>query len=200
VDQLLASPSMDGPDPQATVVITTHDRAEDLLRCLNAVFEHTPPQAEIIVVDNAPSDDSTAEIVKNYPVRYLVERRKGASWGRRFGALAANNEIVAYIDDDVVVGPGWLDGLLAPFANPEVAAVTGLVMPFELETEAQEQFELHGFTFSRLLEAGVYGQEDLPDRRRNHRGERLHGCSAGTPHRTRPVRSGDGAGDRHALR
>lgn len=148
VDQLLASPPTDGPGLQATVVITTHDRAEDLLRCLNAVIEHTPPQTEILVVDNAPSDDSTAEIVKNYPVRYLVERRKGASWGRRFGALAAQNEIVAYIDDDVVVGPGWLDGLLEPFANPEVAAVTGLVMPFELETEAQEQFELYnGFAF-----------------------------------------------------
>ena len=148
VDQLLAALPMDGPDPQATVVITTHDRAEDLLRCLNAVIEHTPPQAEILVIDNAPSDDSTAEIAKNYPVRYLVERRKGASWGRRFGALAAKNEIVAYIDDDVVVGPGWLDGLLEPFTNPEVAAVTGLVMPFELETEAQEQFELYnGFTF-----------------------------------------------------
>lgn len=148
VDQLLGSLPMDGPDPQATVVITTHDRAEDLLRCLNAVIEHTPPRAEILVVDNAPSDNSTAEIAKNYPVRYLVERRKGASWGRRSGALAARNEIVAYIDDDVVVGPGWLDGLLEPFANPEVAAVTGLVMPFELETEAQEQFELYnGFTF-----------------------------------------------------
>jgi GT2 family glycosyltransferase len=148
VDQLLASSPLEGPDPQATVVITTHDRAEDLLRCLDAVVKHTPPQVEIIVVDNAPSDDSTAEVVKNYPVRYLVERRKGASWGRRFGALVARNEIVAYIDDDVVVGSGWLDGLLEPFANPEVAAVTGLVMPFELETEAQEQFELYnGFTF-----------------------------------------------------
>jgi len=53
VDQLLGSLPMAGPDPQATVVITTHDRAEDLLRCLNAVIEHTPPQAEILVIDNA---------------------------------------------------------------------------------------------------------------------------------------------------
>jgi len=100
-----------------------------------------------------------------------------------FGALAANNEIVAYIDDDVVVARAGSMDCLSRSHNPEVAAVTGLVMPFELETEAQEQFELYnGFTFRASRGRSSRPRGSLR-RRRKSPGERLHGRSEGAPHR-----------------
>ena len=124
--------------PTCSVVISTHNRVDDLQRCLDSIFAFTASDIEIIVVDNAPSDDSTARLSANYPVRYIIERRKGASWARTRGAKEASGEVVVYVDDDVVVDNNWVDNLLQPFVRPEVAAVTSLVMPLELETGAQE--------------------------------------------------------------
>jgi GT2 family glycosyltransferase len=74
------------------------------------------------------------------------------NWARTRGAEEASGEIIVYIDDDAIPRNGWLDALLEPFSNPEVAAVTGLIMPAELENDAQEGFERYcGFArgFSR---------------------------------------------------
>jgi SAM-dependent methyltransferase/GT2 family glycosyltransferase len=53
----------------------------------------------------------------------------------------ATGELLAFVDDDVEVDPRWLTSLRSAFADPDVMAVTGLVLPAELETEAQVAFE-----------------------------------------------------------
>ncbi|HWP47984.1 MAG TPA: glycosyltransferase [Candidatus Limnocylindrales bacterium] len=130
--------------PSASVVICTRNRTDDLRRCLDTLCTVATKDTEIIVVDNAPSDDSTTRLVTGYPVHYVLEPRKGLNWARTRGAQVAKGEVVIYTDDDVVVEAGWIKAMLRPFVDPQVAAVTGLVMPFELETEAQELFEQYG--------------------------------------------------------
>jgi len=135
--------------PTWSIIICTRNRTADLRRCLESLKTLNARDGEIIVVDNAPSDDSTAELVKQYlaqdaRVRYVREDRPGLNWARTRGALTATTEIVIYTDDDVVVDPGWVDAMLEPFSHSRVAAVTGLVMPLEMETEAQELFEQYG--------------------------------------------------------
>ena len=88
-------------------------------------------------------------MARAFPVTYLVEPRAGLNWARAAGARAASGDVVIYTDDDVVVETGWADAMRAPFAEPSVAAVTGLVLPLELETEAQELFELRYGGFGR---------------------------------------------------
>lgn len=134
-------------NPSSSIVVCTRDRPEDLQRCLAAACSFAGPGTEVLVVDNAPSDDRTALLTKEFPVRYALETRPGLNRARTRGAEEGSGEIVIYIDDDAIPGNGWLDALLEPFANPEVAAVTALVMPSELETDAQEVFERHcGFS------------------------------------------------------
>ncbi len=128
-------------DPSCSIVVCTRNRSEDLNRCLAAVCPSAGTRVEILVVDNAPSDDRAERLSKRYPVRYALEPRRGLNWARTRGAEEAGGEIVVYIDDDATPGNGWLDALLEPFDNPEVAAVTGLIMPAELENKAQEGFE-----------------------------------------------------------
>lgn len=127
-----------------SVVICTRDRTDDLRRCLESLRQIDMTGGEIIVVDNAPSDDATARLVADYPVRYVREERVGLNWARSRGAQAAIGEIVLFTDDDVVVDQQWVAAMLEPFAHPRVAAVTGLTLPLELETPAQELFEQYG--------------------------------------------------------
>lgn len=136
-------PARDGPQPLITVAVCTRDRPEDLKPCLDSLVRLDYPDLDILVVDNAPSDDATERLVESsYPqARYIRESRPGLDWARNRAIAEARGEILAYTDDDVVVDPGWATALAAAFEDPEVMAITGLVAPHELETEAQVLFE-----------------------------------------------------------
>jgi GT2 family glycosyltransferase len=136
--------------PAATTVsiaIPTCNRPEDLRRCLAALqAQGSARPVEVIVIDNRPGPASpTPAVVREFPgVRFVEESRPGLSYARNAGFAAATGDVVIAIDDDVTVPPGWLERLVAPFARPEVMAVTGHVLPIELETEAQCKFEEYG--------------------------------------------------------
>lgn len=132
--------------PLVTVAVCTRDRSAELAGCLEALAALRYPALDLLVVDNAPTSDVTERLVRNYPlVRYCREPRPGLDWARNRAVREARGEIVAFTDDDVRVDPGWAGALAAVFAaHPEVAAVTGLVAPHELETEAQALFESYG--------------------------------------------------------
>ncbi|MCS6813256.1 MAG: glycosyltransferase [Cyanobacteria bacterium] len=133
--------------PLVTVAVCTRDRPDDMQLCLSALSKLDYPNLEILVVDNAPTTDSTRNLIEgNYPqVRYVCEPRPGLDWARNRAILEAKGEIIAYTDDDVVVDPLWVKALAWVFVeNPQVMAVTGLVVPYELETKAQVLFEHYG--------------------------------------------------------
>ena len=145
----------ESPLPTTTVAVCTRDRPEELRSCLAALCALTLPANEILVVDNAPSDERTAQVCGDFPVRYVREDVKGLNWARTRAAREARGEIIAYMDDDARPDPCWLEALLRPFRQPAVAAVTGLVLPLELETEGQERFERY-CGFSRGFEPRVF--------------------------------------------
>jgi GT2 family glycosyltransferase len=155
LDQQHPRPS--GRVPTVTVAVCTRERATDLARCLEALALLEYPALELLVVDNAPRSEATRELVGRYPqVRYVREPRPGLDWARNRALAEAGGEIVAYTDDDVVVDRGWVAALARVFAeNAEVMAVTGLVAPYELETEAQLLFEQYG-GFGRGFERQWY--------------------------------------------
>ena len=138
--------------PKATIAICTRDREQDLKRCLNALIKLPDDGQEVLVIDNCPSTNETQQLVETYPgVRYICEPRPGLNIARNRALQEAKHEIVAFTDDDAVPDTTWLRALVSNFDNPLVLCVTGLTMPLELETEAQEAFEKYspfnkGFT------------------------------------------------------
>lgn len=135
----------------ASVVICTRDRPEELRRCLASLRQQTLCPREIIVVDNASRDARTQAVAEAAGVVCVREDRPGLDIARNAGARRATSPIVAYTDDDVLLHPAWLERLVAAFDAPQVAAVTGLVLPAELATEAQRHFETH-WSFGRGYE------------------------------------------------
>ena len=132
----------DGSCPPITVVVCTRDRTELLAGCLRALLELDYPAYEVVVVDNAPSDEGTARLAADLGVRYVREDVPGLDRARNRGIRAARYEIVAFTDDDARPDPGWLREVAAAFADPEIMAVTGFVAPLTLHTAAQRLFAL----------------------------------------------------------
>jgi GT2 family glycosyltransferase len=139
------APESDPPTPPISVVMCTRDRAALLADALASVLETDYPTFEVIVVDNAATTDETREFAANHPddrVRYVSEPRPGVSRGRNRGLRAAAYDIVAFVDDDVIVDRHWLTGLATGFARADdVALVCALVASGEVRTRPQAWFD-----------------------------------------------------------
>jgi len=155
-----ACPHAPGP-PRATVTVAvcTRNRAAQLSGCLDALtrLDYPSELLDLLVIDNAPVDASTRDVVARYPrIRYVSEPAPGLDRARNTAARAARGEVIAYTDDDVSVDEGWVKSIAAAFdEEPHAMCVTGLVLPDEIDTDAQRLFERYG-GFGRGFERAVY--------------------------------------------
>lgn len=135
--------------PFVTVIVPTRDRPQDLAVCLSSLQSQDYPNFEVIVVDNSSSPSAAPSLATEQSrqgpeVRSVRAERKGLSHARNRGLMEARGEVVAFVDDDAVPDRHWLTELVKGFgADAGVAAVTGLVVPSQLETPAQLWFELY---------------------------------------------------------
>lgn len=129
-----------------SIIVATYDRPDELRNCLHHLqTQRCAREVEIVVVDNHPASGLTPPVVAQFPSVTLVqEPRQGLAYARNAGFLAAKGDILVCTDDDVTTPAGWLETLVAPFAAPDVVAVTGNILPLELETPAQLLFEASG--------------------------------------------------------
>jgi glycosyltransferase involved in cell wall biosynthesis len=149
--------------PSVTIAICTKDRPDDLASLLKSLETSIAAAArrnvalEIVVVANAPSDDRTQRTALSFPAtRYVVEPKPGLNFARNRAVLEACGDWVAFMDDDVSADAGWLDGFLdAAVAYADAGCITGLVLPLELETDAQVLFEKGG-GFRKGFQRAVY--------------------------------------------
>jgi glycosyltransferase involved in cell wall biosynthesis len=110
-----------------TIVVCTRDRAELLRSALSAIRANSPDDVDVVVVDSASPTSATRGVARDSDVRYVRTDIKGLSIARNIGLRATDRPIVVYTDDDCEVTPGWLDALVAAFAD-EVGAVTGRLL------------------------------------------------------------------------
>jgi GT2 family glycosyltransferase len=157
------------PPPSVSVVISTvFERTDELRRCLESLRAvEYPLPFEILVVDNRLDEGRSGAWVERVPaVRLLVERQPGVSAGRNRGLAAACGELVAFIDDDVVVDPGWLAAYARRFAaHPDEVAVAGLVLPNGIETEEDARIEEYYGGYGARRFAPASHALDAPRRR-----------------------------------
>jgi glycosyltransferase involved in cell wall biosynthesis len=146
--------------PLASLVITTcGGPGTRLTETVAGALAQTYPNFEVVVVDNRPETSGVAvDLELAFPnerrIRYAAEPKRGLGNARNRGAAAASGAFVAFTDDDVELDPDWLACLVAGFDHPDVACVTGLILPLELETEAQlllEEFGGYAKGFERRI-------------------------------------------------
>ncbi len=129
---------------QVAVCVITYLRPQGLLRLLEGlselIFDGEPPGLRCVVVDNDQAGSARAVCDKIRPsfrweLEYYIEPRRGIPQARNAAIAHAGREIdyLAYIDDDEVPDPKWLDELLRVIKAYEADVATGPVLPFFIE-------------------------------------------------------------------
>ncbi|MER6418829.1 glycosyltransferase [Streptomyces sp. NPDC001137] len=151
--------------PFISVIVATHDRPEQLNRCLQSLLRQDYPEFEIIVVDNAPADGAAEALVRGVfrgRVRYVREPVAGLARAHNRGVSRARGSVVAFTDDDTLADPGWLSNLAEMFVqDARIGCVTGLIVPAELETPAQTVLERQG-GFAKGYTPRIWALSDPP--------------------------------------
>jgi glycogen synthase len=112
-----------------SVVICTYNRVDGLRATLECLQLQRFRDFEIVVV-NGPSTDGTADFLRELDgtVKAVDNPAANLSISRNIGIRASAGDIVAFIDDDALPEPAWLEQAVPAFDDPEVAGVGGLVL------------------------------------------------------------------------
>ena len=118
--------------PTVSVIIPAFatERWDDTRQAVASVRAQTVPALEtILIIDNNPALLDRAERELEDVIVLPNTGSKGASGARNSGVAASRGEVVAFLDDDAVASPTWLEGLLRHFLDPDVVGVGGKLIP-----------------------------------------------------------------------
>lgn len=114
--------------PAISAIICTHNRDRYLAKAIDSLLHQTCENYEILIIDNA-STDRTAQVVEPYlvdpRVRYYYEGQVGLSIARNTGAKLSSAPILAYLDDDAIASPQWLQTFIDAYAQDPKLAISG---------------------------------------------------------------------------
>ncbi len=144
--------------------VCTFNRGERIVRTLEAIsaMDRVGGRvAGLMVIDNN-STDSTGSIVDAFagacerlPVRRVLETRQGQGFARERLVRDSSEEIIAFLDDDVLPEPGWAAAILSVFDDRPTAAMAGGRVVLEWEG---------GPTPAARRDAALLAQQDLGSR------------------------------------
>ncbi|MBF9130131.1 glycosyltransferase [Plantactinospora sp. S1510] len=133
--------------PTVSVIIPVHNGSKTLRACLAAVYAQRHPVTEVIVVDDASTDD-TREIAAGFPCRLLTsDRNTGPAAARNRGIRASAGELLFFVDSDCAPEPDALGNALAILReHADVACVHGIyaVQPLFDDGPVEAYRLLHG--------------------------------------------------------
>jgi glycosyltransferase involved in cell wall biosynthesis len=120
-------------------VVPAYNEEAYLPACLDSILAQTRglgDEVEIIVVNNA-STDRTREVALGYSgVRVVDEPRKGLTFARQAGFAASTGELIANVDSDSRLTPGWVETVLTTFARePKMVALSGPFVYYDLSPQ-----------------------------------------------------------------
>lgn len=130
--------------PLLSAVIPTRNRARMVGEAVESALCQRHGEVEVIVVDDASTDDTAAVLARSFASRIRLVRlpeRRGAGAARNAGVRLASGELVAFLDDDDLWLPGKLDAELRVFERfPEAEAVVSDSLTFVNGQAAEKSF------------------------------------------------------------
>lgn len=156
-------------EPLFSVVIPNWNGARFLPTCLDSLAQQTHTALEVIVVDNASHDESQALLRDRYPDVLLIalETNRGFTGACNVGMAAARGAIVALLNNDTEVDPGWAAAIISAFArHPQVGSVASKMLLFDRRDHlhtAGDYFTIDGRAGNRGVwerDTGQYDREE----------------------------------------
>jgi GT2 family glycosyltransferase len=140
--------------PGLSIIIPTYNGRQFLGPCLRSVYAHAPPATQVIVADDASTDDTIPWLKAHYPDVELVPLAQNQGFCRvvNAGLERAKGDVVELLNNDTEVFPGWAAACLKHFADPSVGSVAPLVTrmddPGIIDSLGQE-FHICGWAYNR---------------------------------------------------
>ena len=112
--------------PSVSIIVPAYNNSRDLYQCLSALKASAYPNFEVIVVDDA-STDETPLLAEKMGARVLrLKKNSGPAAARNYGAQHVEGKVLFFIDADVVIKPGTVGRVVKFFEeHQDVAAVFG---------------------------------------------------------------------------
>ncbi|HLO48883.1 MAG TPA: glycosyltransferase [Kamptonema sp.] len=124
-----------------SVVVPVYNGEADLPDLINCLENQTYPAQEVeyLLVDNNSGDRTPALLQKttlgDITLHPLIENKIQSSYAaRNTGIRASNGDIIAFTDADCRPQPQWLETLIKPFSDPEIAIAVGEILPLPGKT------------------------------------------------------------------
>jgi GT2 family glycosyltransferase len=159
--------------PRVSIVIPVFNHVRETLECAASIAAHTPPEYEVLVVDDASGDETATLLPLVTNLRYLRNAQNGGfivSCNR--GAAAARGEYLVFLNNDAQVTAGWLEPLLETFSAFEGVGAVG---PKVLYPNGRLQEA--GAMVNPDLSITMVGVGDDPTRARYDYAREVHYCS-----------------------
>jgi glycosyltransferase involved in cell wall biosynthesis/GT2 family glycosyltransferase len=119
--------------PKFSVVIPSYERPQRLSELMGSLSRQIERDFEVVVVDQSAQPWGGAARAWGFPLFYHHSPIKGAVRARNTGAMLAQGEIIAFVDDDCLPEPEWLLHARAHFADDGVVGVEGLIRSDHLD-------------------------------------------------------------------
>ena len=134
-----------------SIVIPTHNRREKLTSLIKSINSIKSYPDEIIVVDDASTDDSEEYIHERFPKIYYLkmEREKWPGFTISYGIAKAHNNLIYVIDDDNVVDEGSVTALLKVFES-DSAGEYGVVGPVTCYLKENDVIMYAGANYNKV--------------------------------------------------
>jgi GT2 family glycosyltransferase len=120
--------------PLVSVGVVTYNRSQEVCRCIQAVYDQTYPDLEVLVLDNCSPDDTADVVPKRFPEARFIRLHKNYGWPLGKNILSANchGKYIFFLDDDLYLCPDAIEKAVAVLeSRPEVAVVTGQTLDVE---------------------------------------------------------------------
>ena len=135
--------------PLASIIIPNYNGLRFLQTCFDALLAQTYPaeRTEIILVDDASTDESVPFVRQHYPEVKIVQlaRNSGLAVGCNAGARAAAGDLLVMLNNDTEAEPGWLAALVeVALAHPKAGAIASKMLLFDRRDTLHNAGDLMG--------------------------------------------------------
>lgn len=129
--------------PLLSIVVTSYttERLGDVTELLDSINNQTYKNIEVILLAERSRElyDKTKEYAERVGLQgfnaLFIEDRHSLAVARARGVTEAKGEIIAFVDDDVILSPGWAQEMLKSYENGEAIGVTGASLPLWRDRE-----------------------------------------------------------------
>jgi len=121
-----------------SLIIPAYNEEKYIGDCLSSIEKYGEGIFEVIVVNNASTDD-TAKVVERFSkVKLINENKKGLPFARNRGLSEAKGEIVAFVDADTRIKKGWVENIIKKFEEDEsLISVSGPYFHYDISLLGQ---------------------------------------------------------------